>query len=214
VWVMKKLFYSFLLIFTINFFSFSQGLGIGLGPSFWANNDVTLKDFNLINKDLKPGFNLNLRIKFDNDFITYTINGGWNKFTISEVSIKDPKTNDIYDLSLSQNIFPISPGIQLNLIRLNPLKIYIAGDVSLNIIKNSIDIKRKISSQNIPIPVIFGDETDYRGGLAPGIGVELGLGILTLDVNAKLHYMNLFNKKDGETTTSFVMTNVSVFFGK
>jgi len=214
VWVMKKLFYSFLLIFTINFFSFSQGLGIGLGPSFWANNDVTLKDFNLINKDLKPGFNLNLRIKFDNDFITYTINGGWNKFTISEVTITDPKTNDIYDLSLSQNIFPISPGIQLNLIRLNPLKIYIAGDVSLNIIKNSIDIKRKISSQNIPIPVIFGDETDYRGGLAPGIGVELGLGILTLDVNAKLHYMNLFNKKDGETTTSFVMTNVSVFFGK
>ena len=211
---MKKLFYSFLLIFTINFFSFSQGLGIGLGPSFWANNDVTLKDFNLINKDLKPGFNLNLRIKFDNDFITYTINGGWNKFTISEVTITDPKTNDIYDLSLSQNIFPISPGIQLNLIRLNPLKIYIAGDVSLNIIKNSIDIKRKISSQNIPIPVIFGDETDYRGGLAPGIGVELGLGILTLDVNAKLHYMNLFNKKDGETTTSFVMTNVSVFFGK
>lgn len=211
---MKKLFYSFLLILTINVFSFSQGLGIGLGPSFWANNDVTLKDFNLINKDLKPGFNLNLRIKFDNDFITYTINGGWNKFTISEVSIKDPKTNDIYDLSLSQNIFPISPGIQLNLIRLNPLKIYIAGDVSLNIIKNSIDIKRKISSQNIPIPVIFGDETDYRGGLAPGIGVELGLGILTLDVNAKLHYMNLFNKKDGETTTSFVMTNVSVFFGK
>lgn len=211
---MKKLFYSFLLILTINVFSFSQGLGIGLGPSFWANNDVTLKDFNLINKDLKPGFNLNLRIKFDNDFITYTINGGWNKFTISEVTITDPKTNDIYDLSLSQNIFPISPGIQLNLIRLNPLKIYIAGDVSLNIIKNSIDIKRKISSQNIPIPVIFGDETDYRGGLAPGIGVELGLGILTLDVNAKLHYMNLFNKKDGETTTSFVMTNVSVFFGK
>jgi len=211
---MKKLFYSLLLLLTINVFSFSQGLGIGLGPSFWANNDVTLKDFNLINKDLKPGFNLNLRIKFDNDFITYTINGGWNKFTISEVTITDPKTNDIYDLSLSQNIFPISPGIQLNLIRLNPLKIYIAGDVSLNIIKNSIDIKRKISSQNIPIPVIFGDETDYRGGLAPGIGVELGLGILTLDVNAKLHYMNLFNKKDGETTTSFVMTNVSVFFGK
>jgi len=211
---MKKLFYSLLLILKINVFSFSQGLGIGIGPSLWANNDVTLSNFNLINKDLKPGFNLNLRIKFDNDFITYTINGGWNKFTISEVSITDPKTNDIYDLSLSQNIFPISPGIQLNLIRLSPLKIYIAGDISLNIIKSSIDVKRKISSQNIPIPVIFGDETEYRGGLAPGLGVELGLGVLTLDVNAKLHYMNLFNKKDGETTTSFLMTNVSVFFGK
>ncbi len=194
--------------------SYSQGLGIGIGPSFWTNNNVSLEKFNLINKDLKPGVNLNLRIKFDKDFVTYTINGGWNKFSISDVSIKDPKTGDVYDLSLSQNIFPISPGIQLNLIRLNPVKIYIAGDVSLNIIKNSIDMKKSIYSQSIPIPVIFGDETEYRGGIAPGLGVELDLGLLTLDVNAKLHYMNIINKKDDEPTTSFLMTNVSVFFGK
>lgn len=211
---MKKIISFILLFIIIKSFSFSQGLGIGIGPSFWTNNDVSLEKFNLINKDLKPGYNLNLRIKFDNDLVTYTINGGWNKFSISDVTITDPKTGDIYDLSLSQNIFPISPGIQLNLIRLNPIKIYIAGDISLNIIKNSIDIKRKIASQNIPIPVIFGEDTEYRGGVAPGIGVELGLGLLTVDVNAKLHYMNLINKKDDEPTTSFLMTNVSVFFGK
>ncbi len=203
----------FLFLILMGKVSFSQGLGIGIGPSFWTNNEVSLEKFDLIKKDLDPGFNLNLRIKFDKDFVTYTVNGGWNKFTISEVSISDPKTAEVYDLSLSQNIFPLSAGLQLNLIRLNPVKIYVAGDASLNIIKNSIDVKRTISSQSIPIPVIFGDDTEYRGGLAPGLGVELNLGIITLDVNAKLHYMNLFNKKDGEPTTSFLMTNVSVFFG-
>jgi hypothetical protein len=211
---MKKFAGIIILLIMFGKVSLSQGLGIGVGPSFWTNNDVSLEKFNLINKDLKAGINANFRIKFDRDFVTYTINAGWNKFSISDVTISDPQTKEVYDLSLSQNIFPLSPGIQLNLIRLSPIKIYIAGDVSLNIIKNSIDIKKKISSQNIPIPVIFGDDTEYRGGVAPGVGVEIDLGLLTLDVNAKLHYMNIINKKDNEPTTSFLMTNVSVFFGK
>ena len=61
--------FCFNLIFCFNLFS--QGLGLGIGPSFWVDNkvlnDITTSNFHpkdLINKNLDPGFNVNARVKF------------------------------------------------------------------------------------------------------------------------------------------------------
>ena len=202
--------------------AFSQGLGIGGGLSFWTNNDITLNnvhDLDIINKDEKAGLNVNLRVKFNSGFIAYTLNAGWNRFVISEVSLFEPTSANTYCFTLSQNIFPVSPGLQLNLIDLKVVNIYLGGEVSFNFIKNSIDNSRSYSVgssgvlDNIPSMIMFGDETQFRIGAAPSAGVEINLGVITLDINAKLHYMNVINTKPGEEITTYLMANVSVFFG-
>jgi hypothetical protein len=193
-------------------YSLSQGLGIGGGLSFWIGNDISKTSLKTIQQDKNPGFNLNARVKVgSSEYIKYTFNIGWNKFTIDKVTIQDPRSNDIYNLSLSQNIFPLSAGIQLGL-PMEVLKLYISGDVVYNIIRNSIDFDKPIGGTSIGIPVMFGDKTTYRIGASPGIGAEIKLGILILDASVKLQYMNLINKDSDESTTSYLMTNISVFF--
>jgi hypothetical protein len=193
--------------------SFSQGLGIGAGLSFWTQNDITLNNIgmDLINKDEKVGFNANLRLKFHSGFLTYTINAGWNRFVISGV-LFEPYSNlgtSNFNFTLSQNIFPIAAGLQVNLIDVGLINIYVGGEAGCSFIKNSID---NSGNSQIPSMIMFGDETQLRFGAAPSAGVEINLGIITLDVNARLQFMNLINRKEGEELATYLMANVSVFF--
>ena len=210
---MKKLILILAIFFMMASVSFSQGLGIGAGLSFWTKNDITLNNIDIIDKNEKAGFNANLRVKFHSGFMTYTINAGWNRFVISDVSFAEPNGMDTYHFTLSQNIFPISPGLQLNLIDLKVINIYVGGEVCFNFIRNSIDNGGGSSMFGLPSMIMFGDETQFRIGAAPSVGVEINLGVITLDVNARLHYMNVINKVPGEEVTSYLMANVSVFFG-
>ena len=212
---MKKLILIIAIFFLMVSPSFSQGLGIGGGLSFWTDNNITLNNLgiNLINKDEKAGYNVNLRAKFHSGFITYTINAGWNRFVISDVSFEEPNTNSTFSFTLSQNIFPIAPGFQLNLIDLELINIYVGGEVSCSFIRNSIDNSGSSGVFGIPSMIMFGDETQLRFGAAPSAGVEINFGIITLDVNARLQLMNLINRKQGEELTTYLMANVSVFFG-
>jgi hypothetical protein len=211
---MKKLILTLVLFFLMTSTAFSQGFGIGAGFSFWTKNDITLNSIDIIDKNEKPGFNANVRLKFYSGFITYTINAGWNRFVISDISLVEPfGGTDTYNFTLSQNIFPISPGLQLNLIDLKVINIYLGGEVSFNFIKNSIDNSNISGELSLPSMIMFGDETQFRIGAAPSVGVEINLGLITLDVNAKLHFMNVINKKAEEDLTNYLMANVTVFFG-
>jgi hypothetical protein len=195
---------------------FSQGLGVGVGPSFWTVNDISIKDnnVNLVDKNKKVGLNVNARVKLGSDNLKYVFNAGWNRFSIDQITITDsryvPATT--YNITLSQNIFPLSAGLELGF-PASSSRIYVCGDAVYNIIKNSIDYDKTFSGYSLGIPVIFGDQTAYRMGASVGAGVELKLAFLLLDINARLHFMNLFNKDKNETSTSFLMSNISIFFG-
>ena len=214
---MKKLIFIVVMFFLMVPVSFSQGLGIGAGLSFWTKNDITLNNIgiDLINKDEKVGFNANLRLKFHSDFLTYTINAGWNRFVISNVafqplSVIDPDySRSDFNFTLSQNIFPLAAGLQFNLVDVGLVDIYIGGEAGCSFIKNSID---NSGNSKIPSMIMFGDETQIRFGAAPSAGVEINLGVITLDVNARLQFMNLINRKEGEALATYLMANVSVFF--
>jgi hypothetical protein len=205
------------LLFALTFISistFAQGLGVGIGPSFWTVNDIYIKNnnLNLIDKDKKTGINLNARIKLGSDNnLRYVFNGGWNRFSIDQIKITDNQNNS-YQLSLSQNIFPLSAGLELGF-PASSSRVYVCGDAVYNIIKNSIDYNKTINNYSVGIPVIFGDQTTYRIGASVGAGVELKLAFLLFDINARLHIMNILNKADNETSTSYLMTNITIFFG-
>jgi len=214
---MKKLIFVVVMFFSAVPVSFSQGLGIGVGVSSWTQNDITLNNIgiDLINKDEKAGFNANLRLKFHSGLLTYTINAGWNRFVISNVSFQplsiiDPDfSRDNFNFTLSQNIFPLASGLQFNLFDVGLVDIYVGGEAGCSFIKNSVD---NSGNSEIPSMIMFGDETQLRFGVAPSVGVEINLGIITLDVNARLQFMNLINRKESEALATYLMANVSVFF--
>jgi hypothetical protein len=207
----KNAFFILMALFATNL-SLSQGLGVGAGLSFWTGNEITKNTLNLIKEEKNPGFNINARIKVGgSDYMKYVFNAGWNKFVVDKVTIVDPRSNDQYELTLSQNVFPLTAGIQLNL-PLEIIRLYVSGDIAYNIIRNSIDYSKPIGGTSVSIPVMFGDKTTYRIGAAPGVGAEIKLGIILLDASVKVHFMNLINKEADETSTTFVMANLSVFF--
>jgi hypothetical protein len=74
-------------------------------------------------------------------------------------------------------------------------------------------MKSNLAGLNFASSIESGDKTDNRMGLSVGTGTEIGLGPITLDINLKLHFMNLINKATDEKTSSYFMTNISVFFG-
>ena len=211
---MKKLIFVVVMFFLTVPVSFSQGLGIGVGVSSWTQNDITLNNIgmDLINRDEKVGFNANLRLKFYSGLLTYTINAGWNRFVISNVAFRPLNittgTDDL-NFTLSQNIFPIAAGLQFNIVDVGLFNLYVGGEVGGSFIKNSVD---NSGNSEIPSMIMFGDETQIRFGAAPSAGVEINLGVITLDVNARLQFMNLINRKEGEALATYLMANVSVFF--
>lgn len=210
----------FLLSMSISY-SFSQGLGIGLGPSFWVGtdvldwvkSDVPKQNLNALKSNKNPAFNINARVKFGEDNLRYVFNAGWNRFVIDNIRIGDVKNQtNFLDLTLTQNIIPLSFGLQYN-IPLSSLKIYFGADAVYSIIRNSVQMNSNILGLSFSSSIATGDKTMNRIGASLGPGTEIGLGPITLDINLKLHFLNLINKETDEKTTSYFMTNVSVFFG-
>jgi hypothetical protein len=211
--LMKKLILTLIVFFLMTSASFAQGLGLGGGLSFWIKNDIAFNDFDIIDKNEKVGFNVNLRTKHYSGFITYTFNVGWSKFFIPDVSLVRHNGRGTDRFTLSQHIIPISSGLQLNLIDLQVINIYLGGEVSFNLIRNRNSLYNSNYSglHGLAHTIMFGYENQFRVGAAPSAGVEINLGQITLDLNARLHYMNLINKKPGERVTPYLMTNVSFF---
>jgi len=195
--------------------SFSQGWGVGAGVSYSTGNNLTNNSFglNLIDKDALPGFNFNLRLKFELGYFAYTFNAGWNKFVVSDVEFALPNGNGdvVSSYTLSQNIFPFTTGIQINLFGpiSGELSIYAGGEISYNIISNSLDNGGR---PGVPLIVIFEDETKHRFGACPVAGIQFSLGHVMWDVSMRFHFVNIVNRSLGEDLTGFFMINATVFF--
>jgi len=212
---MKKLIYVVIMFFLVVSVSFSQGWGVGGGVSYLASSDLTNNSFgfNLIDKDALPGFNINLRLKVDFGILAYTLNAGWNKFVVSNVEFTPPygNTEGPSNFTLSQNIFPFTTGVQINVIgpESGIFNIYAGGEISYSIISNSLD---NGGQPGLPLTVVFEDAPRHRFGACPVAGIEFILGQVTWDVSMRFHFMNIVNRPIGEELASYFMINASVFF--
>jgi hypothetical protein len=183
-------------------------------------NDIGTQVKNVIsdvkNNQTNIGINANIRIKLGETPLHYCFNVGWNRFTVDKVSLNVEGFTQELNLNLVRNVFPLAAGLQFDIIPLDVVRVYITGDLTCSIIKNSVDnYVFKIPSTSIPVswPVIFGDQTIRFGG-GFGTGAEFRLGVMTLDLSAKFNVVNFIKDESTEPTQSYIMTNLSVFFGK
>jgi hypothetical protein len=175
----------------------AQRLGIGGGIS------IPQGDFG---DTYKKGFNVGIKTKIGLPFIRVTLGAAWNKFKTDEFSITTTLGTATY--SYSQNIYPLSAGLEYSLIPIGPLNVYLAGDAVFSIINTSSSISGETRG------IEFAKEsTVSRFGAGVGPGVELKLLVISLDLSAKYHFVNLVGKVGDEKTLSYIMVNLTVFFG-
>lgn len=220
---MKKItFLTLILSLIIAYTSFSQvsfGIQFGLSTPNNKINDVwnreNLKDFeglgNIWREGTKLGFNLGLGLRIPlSKYFIFTAGAGWNIFPKTEMIVKDPTdTMNKVTLETKQNVFPISVGFNGYFINNTVLGIYATGNLSYNLIANSVNYLRG----DVPIPLEM-TPTDNRIGCGFGAGLDIDLKVLMLNLEIKYNITNLIGKVADEQTKAYLSVDLGVYFGR
>lgn len=199
----------------------SQGIDIGFHLGLSTPNDKISNVYNknqiklsgdtlgnLISKGMDAGYHLAVkgRIGLADNADLY-LGFGYHKFPQTEIEVKDPQTGKLLaTLKSTTNIIPISAGLNLYPIR-SILGIYATGDLSYNYISSSLDYK--MAGVEVPLTKT---PTDGRLGFGVGAGVDLPLGLILLNFEAKYNYINFIGKEDKEDPKNYLSVAVGIYF--
>lgn len=184
------------------------------------NSNMKLTDIskNYIFESAKTGYNIGakLRLPVGEQFM-FTGGFMWNRFPQTDLKIMVPNTAgtgiDTILLGSNQNIIPISVGANLYLIR-NVLGLYATGELSYNIIQNSVDYK--YNGVSIPLNLDITNPlspTNTRVGASIGAGVDFDLKVINLNLEGIYHFANLIGKVDNEPDKNYFTLTLGVVFG-
>jgi hypothetical protein len=144
------------------------------------------------------------------DQIGFTVAGAYHRFSDLRVNIVDPAQPSVSldELSLAQTIVPLSAGLELTLFRFG-IGVYVAGDLNFNFISSS--------AQAIPTNLVNAGlmlrDTYSRVGGNVGLGVDLSLFGVGVDVCARYNHANLIGRNPGEAEQTFFTLTASILLG-
>lgn len=217
---MRKLLFTIvltLLFFTSISYSLTNiGFNVGLStPNDQINNVYNSNDYTstsvlykLFREGISSGYHIGAVGRFDL-IDKFSIVGGiaWHKFPQTEIEVIDPTSGDtVASLETSQNIIPITVGVNFYLIR-SILGVYGTGQLTYNYISNSVDYNYK----NVPIS-LNQSPTDHRVGFGLGAGIDIDAILMTLNLEAKYNIINLIGKTNDEKTKSYFSLSLGVLF--
>lgn len=183
-------------------------------PNNKVNEVYNNQSFNNIeeffNKGTSTGYHIVAKLRFPmSESLTFVGGIGWHRFPESYFDVFLDKSNEPeVQLSTVQNIFPVSAGLNLYLVR-SLISIYGVGELNYNYISNTVDVVRKDVS--IPLNLDL-SPNDSRVGFGLGAGVDLDLQIFNANIEAKYNMLNLIGKVSNEPAKAFYTLSVGIFF--
>lgn len=201
--------------------AFAQGIDIGFHVGLSTPNDqisnVYNKDKislnndsigNLASKGMDAGYHIAVKGRIGlSDNADFFVGFGFHRFPQTDIEVKDPVSgNTLATLASNTNIIPITAGLNLYLLRTG-LGVYVSGDLAYNYISSSLDY----TGAGIDIP-ISKTPSDSRLGFGVGAGIDVPLGLIMLNLEAKYNYLNLIGKEDSEGTKNYLSFGLGVYF--
>jgi hypothetical protein len=110
-------------------------------------------------------------------------------------------------LTSTQNIIPIAVGLNYYLTR-KVFGVYATGELTYNYLTNSIDAE----FQGTPIP-LDRSPTYNRVGFGLGIGTDIDIKIVTLNLEAKYNLVNFIGNETNEKSKSYITLGLGIYFG-
>jgi hypothetical protein len=144
--------------------------------------------------------------------IGFTLGGAYHRFGNVRVNVIDPMQPSvtISSLNVSQTIIPLSGGLEFRLVRLLLLSLYLTGDVSYNIFSSTADpLPVSVSSAGVSVR----DNYNRVGGNV-GVGVDMMLGSVGVDVCVRYNHANLIGRTSAESPQTFLSLTASLVLGK
>ncbi len=144
----------------------------------------------------------------------FVLHGGfaWNRFPQNKVAVKDNSGNQVAELEVSQDLFPISAGLDYYFIN-SAIGAYLLGELTYNYNKNTVNYM--YSGVGMPLDLKISDQNPgySRIGAGIGAGIEFNIIITTLLLEAKYNFMNIIAKDEGEPIKSYFTLSLGVKFG-
>lgn len=219
---------SLLFIFAMNEIKAESQMHLGFSAGLAIPNEKVSQFFNdskqfvpldsigvwgnyFLEKATSIGYKLKIygRIDLSNNF-TFVPSIGLSRFNEGKYDLIIPiATDTITAITQSTtNIVPISVGINGYLFRkfLSP---YINVDLVYNYINYSCDIVLK---ESIAIPVVLPAETMHRLGYSIGVGLDIDISLVSLNLEAKFNAANIIKYEDNEPQKNYFTFMLGIIF--
>lgn len=225
--VLKTIIIASMLFFAVNKIYAASGIEFGLfgGVSVPSEKASAIFDPNKILSidSLKKGTPLSdaasagyhigakLKISLASD-IKLVVGAAFHRFNESSIIIKDPTNPEktLVSLFTTQNVIPISAGLDYTLFSAKLLDLYTSVELDYNAVSYTTDVNFP-GIGGVPQTNPF-EGTQSRVGFGLGVGTNVNLQILKVNLEAKYHYMNLIGKEDGEADKNFIAVSLGVYF--
>jgi opacity protein-like surface antigen len=175
------------------------------------DGNITLSDTSFTKtkaliEDSKTGYFLTAKLRFAASSKIHFFGGfSWYSFGTAEFELEDIANGEIVGKYESQtNYVPLSAGVNYYLVQMLA-DVYLVGELNYNYKSTSINIIEGISE-------IPNDISDNRLGFGLGAGVDIGLGEVKFNVEAKYHQMNFIGAGESEDASNIITLGVGFFF--
>lgn len=155
------------------------------------------------------GYNIGIKLRVDlpGNFI---FSGGFafHKFADQNIRLtvtEAEKTTIDTSVTVIPNLIPINAGLLYNVIDSQVIDIYLRAEGQFNILSYSI-------SQTAADLVNISDTTNGRLGTGFGVGIDISLVLVRLNLDARYNLVNLGLRNENEDLKSFFSLTGSIFF--
>ena len=216
------------ILFIIAIFSanniFAQGIDFGFHIGLSTPNDkisdvynkksVDLQDSansigKFVSKGMSAGYHIGVKGRISmSDKVDFYLGFGFNRFPDTDIKVTAPNdpSKVLATLSSSTQVIPINAGVNFYLLR-SFIGLYATGDLAYNYVSSTLDYKTGI----VDIP-ISRTPSDSRLGFGVGAGLDVSLGLILLNIEAKYNQINLIGKDENEKDKSYVSFGLGIYF--
>lgn len=158
------------------------------------------------------GYHVGARLRFAmGDNLVFIGGLSLSRFPESKIFVAVPSGNGgdtiRATLTTTQNIIPIAVGLNYYITR-KVVGVYGTGELTYNYLMNTIDAEYN----GAPIP-LDQSPTYNRVGFGVGVGADIDLKILTLNLEGKYNMVNFIGAEANEKPKSFISLSLGVYFG-
>lgn len=169
---------------------------------------------NVLTEAMAKGYHIGGRVKMPVNTNLVLVGGAaWNRFPQNDISIKNLQNEEIARLQVVQDLFPISAGVNLHIIK-SFFNVYGIGELTYNYSKVTTNILYK----SVAVPLDLEAEMDIvptssRVGYAFGAGISFDAYIADITLEGRYNMMNLINKSESEPYKPYFNLSIGISFG-
>lgn len=147
------------------------------------------------------------------DRVGFTLAGAYHQFGTARVDVLDVSrpsmpTVRLGDMRITQTMIPIAAGLEYSLVRLG-IGLYIMGEISYNLFTSSAEgMPVQLTQAGLAVRESFG-----RAGGSVGVGADLLIGGIGIDVAVRYHHTNLIGRPTSEREQAFFSLTASLLLG-